>query len=576
MYPLQFDAPSLTNGAAAYLNDPAVRLLADFFQAKGSAALAEEDRQETWYQDWVEYQGRHGLYAGLLSPRKYSARGNRLDLRRLTRFLEVFAYFSPAHGYSLHVSFLGLFPILLGANEPLKREAIARLESGGLFALGVSEQAHGADLLANEFTLRPTESGTLLAAGTKYYIGNANAAEIVLVLGRKVNPRAPSAGRRAPFAFVALRPRQTPAFAALRKIRTLGIRSAFVGEFHVRDHPVPPADVVCEGRAAWDAVLGTIDFGKFFLGFGAIGICERAFAGALTHVRRRILYGRPVADMPHIRSATVHAYARLLAMKLYACRALDYLVAAGPDDRRYLLFNAVQKARVSTEGVKVIGLLSDCIGAWGFEVGTSFEAALRDAPMIPVLEGSTHINFALAAQFIDGYFADPAGGPPPPPACTLADEGPGENSYWMGDRDRQPRTVQFPPYLDAYQDLQHVLNVRLFVKQVETLREFASARGHFPGPDPAAAIALGRCFTAAVYGQLVAEACATARLSLHEVSVVFHGLVEDFTAEALQLAAMFPAGSGKRRTLRRAVRIPSATSAEIDAIFADLKPRFAP
>ena len=74
------------------------------------------------------YQARHGLYASLLSPERYSSRGHRFDIGRLTRFLEVFAYFSPAHAYSLHVSFLGLFPILMSTNEPLKREAIARLE----------------------------------------------------------------------------------------------------------------------------------------------------------------------------------------------------------------------------------------------------------------------------------------------------------------------------------------------------------------------------------------------------------------------------------------------------------------
>src|SRR5205823_5204351 len=113
-----------------------------------------------------------------------------------------------------------------------------------------------------------------------------------------------------------------------------------------------------------------------FLGFGSVGICERAFAEAFAHLRGRVLYGRPVTEMPHIRAATAAAFARLTAMKLYACRALDYLQAAGDRDRRYLLFNAVQKAKVSTEGVKVLGLLADCLGARGVEAETYFESAL--------------------------------------------------------------------------------------------------------------------------------------------------------------------------------------------------------
>jgi len=156
------------------------------------AALKEEDRAETWYADWVEYQAKHRLYAGVLSPKAYSSHGCQLDLLRLTRFWESFAYFSPAHAYSLHVSFLGLFPILMSANEPLKRESVARLEGGGLFAFGVSERAHGADLLANEFTVRDTPAGRV-ADGAKCYIGNANAAGLMSVLGKKggTNRRSP-------------------------------------------------------------------------------------------------------------------------------------------------------------------------------------------------------------------------------------------------------------------------------------------------------------------------------------------------------------------------------------------------
>src|SRR5947207_15066106 len=155
LYPISFDAPSPAGGVVEYQRDPSLRLLVTFFQNKGLEALKQEDRQEDWYQDWIDYQAEHKLYASVLSLARYSSLGHRFNLLKLTRFLETFAYFSPAHAYSLHVSFLGLFPILMSANEPLKQEAIAKLEGGGLFAFGVSEQAHGSDLAANEFTVTP-------------------------------------------------------------------------------------------------------------------------------------------------------------------------------------------------------------------------------------------------------------------------------------------------------------------------------------------------------------------------------------------------------------------------------------
>src|SRR5437868_8458527 len=100
-------------GTSEYLQDSSLRLLVEFFRNKGLEALKQEDRQEDWYQDWIDYQAKHGIYASLLSPQQYSSRGHRFDLTRLMRFLEVLTYFSPAHAYSLHVSFLGLFPILM-------------------------------------------------------------------------------------------------------------------------------------------------------------------------------------------------------------------------------------------------------------------------------------------------------------------------------------------------------------------------------------------------------------------------------------------------------------------------------
>jgi acyl-CoA dehydrogenase len=568
-YPLAFDA-NPTAGASEYLQDPAVRLLVEFFQRKGLEALKREDRQEDWYQDWLDYQAQHGLYAGLLSPQRYSSRGQQLNLLKLTRFIEAFAYFSPAHAYSLQVSFLGLFPILMSANEPLKREAIAQLEQGGLFAFGVSEKAHGSDLFGNEFTIRPSDTGGWLANGAKYYIGNANAASIISVLAKE------GEAKRAAFVFFALRPQAAPAFQNLRKIRTLGVRNAFVGEFEVKDHPFPESDVIARGRGAWEAMFATVNLGKFFLGFGAVGICAHAFAEASAHLRQRILYGKPVAELPHIRDATAFAFARLLAMKLYAYRALDYLQASSPDDRRYLLFNAVQKAKVSTEGVKVLALLGECIGARGVEAETFFELALRDAPLIPGLEGSTHINFGLAAQFIDTYFAAASREVPVPASLLLDQADSGENPYWLDARERNAKTVGFAPYLRAYEPLQAVPNVPVFVKQVAAFRRFVANGATALNPDGNAGlhIGLGKCLSTIAYAQLVAENCIAMEIAASTIGIIFHGIVEDLSAEALKLAALFPPRSAPRRLLKRLVRVPETSSADLQAVAEQIAMRY--
>ena len=193
-------------------------------------------------------------------------------------------------------------------------------------------------------------------------------------------------------------------------------------------------------------------------------------AEAVAHLRGRMLYGRPVIEMPHIRSKAAHAFARLSAMKLFAYRALDYVYAASPADRRYLLFNAVQKAKVSTEGVKVVALLSECIGARAFEADTYFEMALRDVQLIPGLEGSAHINLALAAQFAPRYFgSDQATFPDP--ASSAAGEIPArENPYLMEARSSGIEGIAFGSFARAFEPLQAIANVRLFARQASAFK----------------------------------------------------------------------------------------------------------
>jgi acyl-CoA dehydrogenase len=545
-----------------YLQDPSVRLVADFFLGKGLDALKQEDREERWYQDWIDYQAKHGLYASVLSPKAYSTRGHQFDLLKFTRFAEVIAYFSPAHGYSLQVSFLGLFPILMGTNEDLKKEAVAKLEGGELFAFAVSERAHGSDIMANEFAVRADASAGWLASGTKCYIGNTNTACIISVLARDRTANPDAAGKRAPFVFFALRPHESPGFKNLRKVRTLGIRNAFVGEFEVHDHPVREEDVISRHREAWAALFGTVDFGKFFLGFGAIGISEHAFAEALAHLRSRILYGKPTIALPHLRDTMTFAFARLVAMKLYAYRALDYLQVAGPEERRYLLFNAVQKARVSTEGVKVLAALSECVGARGFEANTYIESALRDASMIPALEGSTHINFSLAAQFAGAYFANSEDAVPVPGSVSLRQVSSDENPYWLAARDRNLKTVRFAPFLAAYEPFRVVPNVELFTRYVVVFARFASSTVL----DSARQIALGRCFSIVAYGQLVAENCAAVGAAPALVSVIFHAMATDLAAEFLTLAALLQPGTSERALLVDVVSAPETSAADTQAV----------
>jgi len=264
--------------------------------------------------------------------------------------------------------------------------------------------------------------------------------------------------------------------------------------------------------------------------------------------------------MPHIRSLMTQAYARLIAMKLYAYRALDYVASASESDRRYLLFCAVQKAKVSTEGVKVMSLLSECINAKGFESDTYFEMALRDIQLFPGLESSTHINLTLTAQFIPQYFSALPSTIPAPTSLSDNNAAPKENPYLMQAKTGAIHTIPFPDFLASYQPLLHIPNVLLFTNQAKSLAAFflsPSTQPMLSGPADIA-IDIAKCSAIIAYAQLIAERCIP--LSPNLTSIIFSHLVTDLSAALLALASSPHLDPHCKLLLHRAIEIPQTTS----------------
>ena len=162
------------------------------------------------------------------------------------------------------------------------------------------------------------------------------------------------------------------------------------------------------GKDAWNTALNTVNVGKYNLGWASIGICTHALYEAITHASNRRLYDMYVTDFPHVKRMFTDAYCRLVSMKLFTLRVADYQRVASLEDRRYLLYNALVKMKVTTQGEEVIDLLWDVIAAKGFEKDTYFEMAARDIRALPKLEGTVHVNIALIVKFMRNYLFFPA------------------------------------------------------------------------------------------------------------------------------------------------------------------------
>jgi acyl-CoA dehydrogenase len=411
-------------------------------------------------------------------------------------------------------------------NEEVKKKTAQLLREGGIFAFGLSEKEHGADIYSTEMKLIPQGDGTYRANGRKYYIGNANKAALVSTLGKM--------GDSGDFVFFVV----GTTHGKYECVKNIVNVQSYVAEYALHDYPIYEGDILSRGQDAWDSALNTVNVGKYNLGWASIGICTHAFYEAIHHAANRVLYGKHVTDFPHIKQLLTDAYCRLVAMKAFALRASDYMRTASAQDRRYLLYNPMVKMKVTTQGEEVINLLWDVIAAKGFEKDTYFEMAARDIRALPKLEGTVHVNMALIIKFMRNYFFAPGQFPEIPRVA----EAKNDNFLFNQGPTKGLGKIQFHDYNLAYGRID-LPNVALFKKQIEFLKNFLivsagdAAAAAEQAKDIDFLLTLGELFTLVAYGQLLIE---FRNLNRSEVSdelldQIFDVLVRDFSKYALQL-----------------------------------------
>ena len=539
-----------------------LKALIEFFENKGLAEMKDEFHQRTWYQDFLDFNAKEGILATFGTPSAVGGSEARWDTARINDLNEILGFYSLAHWYAWQVTVLGLGPVWMSENEDAKQLVGKLLESGSIFGFGLSEKEHGADIYSTDMILTPTADGWV-ANGGKYYIGNGNVAGRLSVFGKFADT--------GEYVFF-LVDTQAPEYELQKNVVA---DQMYVSAFALHDYPVTQADILHTGKAAWDAALATVNVGKVNLGWASIGICEHAFYEAVTHADHRVLYGSKVTTFPHVRRMFADAYARLLAMKLFAARSADYFRQASDDDRRFLLFNPITKMKVTSEGERVIDLLWEVIAARGFEKDTYFEQAASDIRALPKLEGTVHVNLALVLKFLPQYLMASGEYADVPVRQDAADD---EYLFAQGHASGLGK-ITFAPWRPALERYQHLPNVARFLEQVDafTALVMSAPPSQEQQKDLDFLLTLGQLFTQVVYAQLVCESAGLPRpgtvadmpgLDDAHIDRIFAVFVQDVSEIAVGLHGQASATDAQREAALGLIRAPHIDPAA-EAAFVD-------
>jgi acyl-CoA dehydrogenase len=504
-----------------------LRATIDWFESKGKARLLAESHTDEWYSDFIEFLGSERVFATLLTPARDAddAPGKRWDTARNAVFNEILGFYGLPYWYAWQVTILGLGPIWQSNNDAARARAARLLNEGAVFAFGLSEREHGADIYSTDMILTPEGDGGFRASGGKYYIGNGNVAGMVSVFGRRSDVEGPDG-----YVFFAA----DSAHPAYKLLNNVVHGQLYVSAFDLDEYPVRAEDVLHTGPAAFEAALNTINVGKFNLGFCAIGMAEHSFYETVTQAENRILFGKRVTEFGQVRRILCESYARLLATKLYSARAGDYVRSASREDRRYLLFTPITKMQVTMESERIVRLLAEVISAKGFERDSYFELAKTGIDGLPKLEGTVHVNRALTLKFLPQYLFGDAELSAPPVRKDAADDA------FLFDQGptRGLGKIAFPdwrPLFDAFAD---VPNVGVFRQQADALVALLQEAPLTPeqiSGDLDFQQSLSQLFTLIPYAQLILEQAQIDEIPQDIIDLVFETLVRDFSSTAIEL-----------------------------------------
>lgn len=542
-----------------------LRAVIDWFEGRGKSQLLADDLDAVWVSDFLDFIKEQRIFATFLTPSEFGGADpdKRWDTARNAALSEILGFYGLSYWYAEQVTILGLGPIWQSENIKAKQRAADKLEAGGVMAFGLSEREHGADIYNTDMLLTPAvddEGVVFRASGEKYYIGNGNVAGMVSVFSRRTDVDGPDGY----VWFVA-----DSAHQNYQLIGNVVHGQMYVSNFALSDYPVREEDILFTGPDAFSAALNTVNVGKFNLCSASIGMCEHAFYEAITHAGNRILYGNPVTDFPHVRASFVDAYVRLLAMKLFSDRAIDYFRSAHRDDRRYLLFNPVTKSKVTSEGETVVRLLWDILAAKGFEKTTYFSEVARLIGALPRLEGTVHVNVAQILKFMPNYLFNPADYP----TVGTRDDAADDVFFWAQGPARGASKVQFADWRGVYEASLGIPNVARFYEQAGALQDLVATAA----PDVEQQrdldfmLVVGHLFTLVVYGQLILEQAGLIGLDRDLVDQIFDVQIRDFSAHAIALHGKASSTPVQQGWALAAVRKPVADADRFDRVWSQVK-----
>ena len=334
----------------------------------------------------------HKLW-GLLTPEKYGGAG-----LTVTQYLPILAEESKVSGgvrVLLHVHNSAAHG-MCAAREEQKREYLPKIATGELsvaFALTEAKAGTGRDIKSTAVR----KGDNFILNGEKHLITNSDFTKLFMVIcytNKELGPRGVSS---------LLVDRDTPGFTMEPHRPLLGCRGSSHAILTFKDCVIPANMVLGNEGDGLEHSLAMLETSRVFIAASSLGTAERALELSLDYAKKRVTFGKPIAEREGVRQ-----YLADMAIDVYALRTMLADAARKIDEGKRIPVEASACKTFGAEAVcRVTEKALQVFGGIGYTAAYPIEMLHRDARLNLLEEGTLTIQrVVIARTLLEGYSWD--------------------------------------------------------------------------------------------------------------------------------------------------------------------------
>jgi alkylation response protein AidB-like acyl-CoA dehydrogenase len=320
-------------------------------------------------------------------PEEYGGLGLGYTARMIA--LEEISRVSVATAMMLQVFALGIEPILKFGSEDLKKKYLSALATGErLSTTAVTEATGGSDPTGIRTSYKK-DGDDFIVNGRKCFITNSHIADTINILAKSEDD---------PKAFCAFTiDKDMDGWKATHKEHKFGMRGCNTGELAFENLRIPKEQLLGEEGKGLRVTMAAIgDVGRGGMVGCALGLQAACLEESVKFAKERILYGKPISNLPTIQSKLAEMKIDLEAGRLLAYKASTLQDQGQRSSNEF----AVAKYFTTEVAQKAAKMAVDIHGGYGCMEEYAVTRYLRDSFILGPSAGTSDIMKVIVARWV--------------------------------------------------------------------------------------------------------------------------------------------------------------------------------